>query len=205
VEISRAIRGLLADPRSHRHFPSGYFRLRAPLLVTPSLWRAGSRWYHALRPVEEQYFLNRHGMVLWGADPRTALDLPSASDLVRSAALAVSTLKQRVWAALHLRQPARLCDLLVGRIPALWLLLAKHTVATSAPEALAECASDGFAHRDVLVELARRVAGCPPRQLPAVGEEIWRPALQAMPDWLEDLAEMAVAATAEPTARARAS
>jgi hypothetical protein len=205
VEISRAIRGLLTDPQSHRHFPSGYFRLRAPLLVTPSLWRTGSRWYHALRPVEEQYFLHRHGRVLWGADPRTNLDLPSASDLLRSAAIAVAALKQRVWAALRLRQPARLCDLLVGRIPALWLLLAQRTVATSAPEAVAECAADGFPHRDVLVEVARTVAGCPPRQLPQVGEELWRPALQAVPEWLERLAEMAVAATAEPTARARAS
>jgi hypothetical protein len=152
-------------------------------------------WYNSLRPVEEYYFLKRHGVVLWGEDMRGDLNEPSRADVTRSAMLAVVDLRNRIWAALHLRQSRRLADLVMGRVPTLWLLLANSMVATSVGEAVLGCSEGSFPHATKLKTLYRRLAGRDPQDLPPVTDETWTPALQSLTDWLDGLTEMATSAT----------
>jgi hypothetical protein len=150
-------------------------------------------WYNSLRPVEEYYFLMRHGVVLWGEDLRGDLTEPSRADITQSAALAVIDLRNRIWAALRLRQSRRLADLVVGRLPTLWLLLAKSTVATSVGEAVSGCCESSFPHATILQKLYRRL-GCNQQDLPAVTDETWKPVLQSLTDWLDELVELTTSA-----------
>ena len=164
---------------TYQMIPSTWLRLRHPMVLTPAIWRASSHWYHALWPVEEFFFFKRHGVVLWGRDPRDALTVaPSAIDLIRSAAIAVSNLRNGIWEASHSRRPRQLVDAILGRIPALWLLLAHSTVATSSEEALAGCAEAGFPQISILDELQKRLAGVRPKIFPApkmhYGSPLWR-------------------------------
>ncbi|MGH7899787.1 MAG: hypothetical protein ACREQQ_17660 [Candidatus Binatia bacterium] len=192
VELCRSARELFvaANPT----VPYAFFRTRYPIVLTPRLWRAAGCWYHALRSVEEHYFLVRHPVVIWGEDPRAELVAPDRSAVLGSAAVAVADLRNRIWGALHHRQSAHLADLLGGRIPALWLVLARSRVATSAAEAVAGCVEQGFPHARILAELDDRLAGRHPRELPRVEERIWRPAIEALDDWLDDLAARALSA-----------
>ena len=193
VEVFRAIREMYTAKDSYRRIPSTYLRLRHPTVLTPSMWRASSRWYHALRPVEEFFFFMRHGVVLWGNDLREELTRPSAADVIRSAAIAVSDLRSGIWGSIHDRRPRQLADALLGRIPALWLLLAQSTIATSSGEALAGCAAAGFPQISLLDELRQRLVGCRPEHLPNTDDPVWKPALEAASIWTEEIAQMALA------------
>ncbi len=193
VEVFRAIREIYTANDSYRRIPSTWLRLRHPMVLTRTMWRASSRWYHALRPVEECFFFKRHGVVLWGRDPRDALTVaPSAIDVIRSAAIAVSDLRNGVWQASHSGRPRQLVDAMLGRIPALWLLLAHSTLATSSEEALAGCAEAGFPQISILDELRKRLAGLRPQNLPSTEDALWKPALEASCDWLDDLVARAL-------------
>jgi hypothetical protein len=192
LEVSRALRELFAGPGSYNRISTDYFRLRFPILLTVTMWRAAARWYHVLRTAEEFYFLRRHGVVLFGDDLRDDLSPPTRADTLRSAAAAISDLRNIVWESVHHRQSARLADILLGRIPALWLLLSHATVATSPGEALAAGLSNGFPHATVVAELDRRIGGLPPRELPEATDPVWQPALNVLDEWLDDLLEMAL-------------
>ncbi len=186
------MREFLAAGIRSQDMPFGYFRLRHPKISTLSVWRARSRWYHSLRPVEECYFIERHGVVLWGEDLRHDCAPPVNRAVVRSAAAAVADLRNRIWSALHHDQPPRLADLIVGRIPALWLLLAHMGIATSTEEAVMACSSNGFPHWEDLRALRRRLAGLPFTSLPSTRDPVWSACLQSLSDWLDGLATMAL-------------
>jgi hypothetical protein len=106
----------------------------------------------------------------------------------------VADLRNRIWAAIHLRQSRRLADLVMGRLPALWLLLANSIVTTSVAEAIASCSENSFPHVEHLRALHLRVAGCSPGDLPPTTDETWRPSIRSLTDWLDGLTEMAVSA-----------
>jgi len=193
VEVFRAIREMYTAKGTYRRIPSTYLRLRHPTVLTPSTWRASSRWYHAIRSVEEFFFFKRHGVVLWGKDLREQLTEPSAIDVIRSAAIAVSDLRGGIWEAFHDRRPRRLADALLGRIPALWLLLAQSTIATSSGEALAGCAAAGFPQISILDALRKRLTGVRLEDLPSTDDPVWKPALEASSVWADEIANMALA------------
>jgi hypothetical protein len=195
VNLSRAVRELFSGAKSYLKVRPDYLRLRPPLVLTPVLWRTMHHWYNSLRPVEEYYFLKRHGVMLWGDDMRGDLIEPSRVDITRSAVLAVADLRNRIWAALHLRQSHRLADLVMGRVPTLWLLLANSMVATSVGEAVSSCCESSFPHASKLETLYRRLAGRNPQDLPPVTDESWTPALESLTDWLDGLVEIATSAT----------
>ncbi len=193
VEVFRAIREMCTANDTYQRIPSTWLRLRHPMVLTPAMWRASSHWYHALRPVEEFFFFHRHGVVLWGRDPRAALTMaPSAIDVIRSAAIAVTDLRNGIWEASRSRRPRQLVDALLGRIPALWLLLAHSTIATSSEEALAGCAEAGFPQISILDDLRKRLAGVRPQNLPSTDEALWKRALEASSGWLDDLVARAL-------------
>jgi hypothetical protein len=192
LEASRALRELFAGPGSYNRIRTDYFRLRFPIVLTLPMWRAASRWYHLLRTAEEYYFLRRRGAVIFGADFRDQLSPPTRADAMRSAAVAVSDLRNIIWQSVHDRQSARLADVLLGRIPALWLLLSQAIVATSPGEALAAGRASGFPHAAVVAELDRRIGGRPPRELPEPTDPVWQPALKVLDEWLGDLLKMAL-------------
>jgi hypothetical protein len=196
LDVCRAVRSLFTGPGAYRRIPDGYFRLRYPTLLTHSAWRARSRWYHSLRPVEECYFIERHGVVLWGEDLRHNAPRPVRQAVLRSAAVAVADLRNPLWSAIYLDKPARLADLIAGRIPALWLALENLRIATSAPEAVNACRSNGFPHWEKLDTLRRRIAGLGPRDLPPVRDPSWQPCLDSLTDWLDGLNAMALRALA---------
>lgn len=191
--VFRAIRAEYKLEGSHRRIRSEYLRLRYPMVLTPAMWRASSRWYHALRPAEEFYFLARHGAVLWGSDLRAELTEPSAIDLVRSAGIAVADMRNLIWEAFHDQRPRRIVDILTGRIPALWLLLARSIIATSSAEALAGSAGSGFPAVEIIQELRTHTMGKRPRKLPQATDPIWRPALEASSNWINEIAALALA------------
>jgi hypothetical protein len=192
-EVFRIIREMYTAKDNHRRIPNTYLRLRHPMVLTPTMWRASCRWYHALRPVEEFFFFKRHGVVLWGSDLRGELREPSPIDVIRSAAIAASDLRNGIWGAVHARRPRQLADALLGRVPALWLLLAQSTIATSSPEALAACAREGFPQSSVLDELRRGVPGTRPQDLPGTDSALWKPALEASSIWMDEITAMALA------------
>jgi hypothetical protein len=193
VEVFRAIRAAFTAKGSFRRIPNTYLRLRYPMVLTRAMWRASSHWYHALRPVEESFFFQRHGAVLWGDDVRGDLAEPAALDVIRSAAIATADLRNIIWGAAHDDRPRRLADLLLGRVPALWLLLKTSSIATSSVEAVMGCAAAGFPDASVLEELHARLAGLPAAKLPSVKDPMWKPALDASSKWVDDIAEMALA------------
>lgn len=192
AEVFRAIREIYAAKDTYRRIPNTWLRLRHPMVLTPSMWRASSRWYHALRPVEEFFFFKHHGVVLWGKDLRDELDDPAPLDVIRSAAISVSDLRNGIWGAVHSRRPRQLVDALLGRIPALWLLLARSTIATTPPEALAGCAAAGFPLIPALYELRNRLAGLRLESLPGTDDAAWKPALEASSIWIDEIAAMAL-------------
>jgi len=196
LDLCRGIRELFTGPGAYQRIPYGYFRLRYPTLLTHSAWRARSRWYDSLRPVEECYYIERHGVVLWGEDLRHDGPRPVRQAVTRSAALAVADLRNQLWSTLYLDKRARLADLIVGRIPALWLALENLRVATSAPEAVSACASNGFPHWKKLETLRRRIAGLGPQGLPPVRDPSWQPCIESLSDWLDGLNAMALRASA---------
>ena len=201
VELCRRLRAVFAaaEPR----IPYAFFRLRYPIVLTDPLWRAAGRWYHALRPVEEQYFLRRHGVVLWGedlrAEPRRAAIGPPSSAAPRSAS-PISATASGARSTTAGRSSSPIC--VAGRLPALWLVLARSRVATSPAEVLQGCLAEGFPHAAVLAELDRRLAGRVPEALPPVEDAAWRPAIDALTDWLDDLAKLALAAVRAPASQA---
>jgi hypothetical protein len=193
VEVFRTIREMYTAKDSYRRIPNTYLRLRHPTVLTSSMWRASPRWYHALRPVEEFFFFMRHGVVLWGNDLREELIQPSTADVIRSAAIAASDLRNGIWGSIHDRRPRQLADALLGRIPALWLLLAQSTIATSSGEALAGCAAARFPQISLLDELRERLVVCRPEHLPNTDDPVWKPALEAASLWTDEIAQMALA------------
>ncbi len=196
MDLCSRVRELLTGPGAYKRIPHRYFRLRYPTLLTRSAWRARSRWYDSRRPVEECYYIERHGVVLWGEDLRHDGPRPVRDAVLNSAVVAVADLRNRIWSAMHLDWPARLADLIVGRIPALWAVLENLRVATSAAEAVAACGSNGFPHWEKLETMRRRIAGLKPEELPAVSDESWRPCIESLSDWLDGLNAMALRASA---------
>ncbi len=192
MQVLRAVRELFAGPATYQNVPADYFRLRAPILMTPAMWRATSDWSDPLRSAEEFYFLQRHGAVLWGEDVRAQLRPPTYRTMMRSAGIAVSDLRNIIWETLYRRGSSRLADVILGRIPALWLLLSRSRVATSPGEALRGCLAGGFPHADVLEQLSDQIVGLPPRKLPRTDDAIWKPALGALTEWLDAVMEMAL-------------
>lgn len=193
AKVFRTIRAAYTTAGTHARIPTRYLRIRYPTVLTTQMWRASSRWYHALRPVEEYYFLKRHRVVLWGDDLRGQLTAPAAPDLIRSAAIAVSDLRNLAWGCVHDNRRSQLADLLLGRIPALWLLLFESRIATSSAEALRDCRFGGFPELAILDELRERLRGLHPAELPDSNDPVWKPALQALSVWLDALGEMALA------------
>jgi hypothetical protein len=191
VALCRSLRELFVLDNST--ISAAFFRLRHPVVLTRTLWGVLGRCYNPLRSVEEHYFLTRHGVVLWGEDARGELQAPGRAAVLRSAAISVADLRNRIWGSLHDRQAAQLADLIAGRIPTLWLLLSRGCVATSPAEAVAACREHGFPHAAALVDLHQRLAGRHPRELAAVDHVTWRPALDALADWLDDLVGRALA------------
>jgi hypothetical protein len=192
IEVFRAIRTRYAAT-AKRQIPATYLRLRFPMVLTPAMWRARARWYHAVRPVEECFFIARHGVALWGSDLRDDLAQPAAVDIIRSAAIATADLRNLVWGAVHDRRPRRLIDALLGRIPALWLLLARSIIATSSAEAGAQCAAADFPKVSLIEELHEKLGAMIPEQLPATDDPIWKPALEASSMWIDEISQMAIA------------
>jgi len=84
-------------------------------------------------------------------------------------------------------------DILTGRIPALWLLLARSMIATSSEEALAGCAAFGFPEVEIIQELRTHTVGKSPKNLPQATDPIWKPALEASSTWIDDIAALALA------------
>ncbi len=197
LDLCRRVRELFIGPGAYREIPYSYIRLRYPILVTRTAWRARSRWYDSLRPVEECYFIERHGVLLWGEDLRHDGPRPVRQAVIRSAAIAVADLRNRIWSALYLDQPVRMADLVAGRIPALWLVLENLKVATSAEEALSACEANGFPHWEKLNAMRRRIAGLKPEDLPPVRADCWRPCIESLSDWLDGLNAMALRASAQ--------
>ena len=202
VELARAVRDLFVA--TNPALPYTPFRLRFPLVLTSAPWATSGRWYHALRPVEEHWFTARHGVVLYGEDLRDDVGAPGDAALMRSAAVGVADLRNRIWGALHHRRPRHLADLLAGRVPALWLVLARARVATSPAEVVAACMEHGFPRADVLAALHERLTGVRAEDVPPVDDAVWRPALDALTDWLDELAALALAAVTRPAAVAPA-
>ena len=190
--LFRTIRAEYRSENSYGRISSDYLRLRYPIILSPAMWRASNHWYHALRAVEEFYFLTRHGVVLWGRDLRAELTEPSAIDLIRSAGIAAADLRSLIWEAFHHHNARRMVDILTGRLPALWLLLARSTIATSSEEALAGGAACGFPDVDILQELRAQTKGRGPRNLPELTDPIWKPALEASSKWLDEIAALAL-------------
>ncbi len=199
LEVHRAIRSTYTAANSSSRIPTTYLRLRHPTVLTPQMWRASSRWYHALRPVEEYYLLRRHGVVLWGEDLRGELRPPTNSDVVFSAAIAATDLRHIIWESIHDRRPKQLADALVGRIPALWLLLSESRIATSSGEALAGCAASGFFKIEILQKLRDRIENESPEKLPQTDDPIWKQALQSTSVWLDQIVAMAAARLERPS------
>ena len=193
AEVFRTIRDMYTGPDTYNRIPSTYLRLRHPIVMTSSMWGARAGWYNALRPVEEYFFLLRHGAVLWGADLREELVAPSDADVTRSGAIAVADLRNGIWAAVHDRRPRQLVDALLGRVPILWLLFAHSLIATTSSEALRECASAGLPQASTLRDLQSRLSGLKPHELPATTDPIWKPAIDAALQMTDDLPRMAVA------------
>jgi hypothetical protein len=196
--LIRSVRSIYMNANSSERIPSRYLRLRHPTVLTPAMWRASSRWYHALRPVEEYYLLQRQGVVLWGEDMRAELEPPTTSAVVYSAAIAATDLRHIIWESVHDRRPKQLADALIGRIPALWLLLAKSRIAVTSREALCACAASGFFNVEILQELRERLAGTSPGNLPQTDDPIWKPALESASVWLEEIVEIAAARIERP-------
>jgi hypothetical protein len=192
-KVFRTIRAAYGTAGSYARIPIRYLRLRYPTVLTTQMWRASCRWYHALRPVEEYYFLKRHGVILWGDDPRDQLIAPAGPDLIRSAAIAVSDLRNLAWECVHEDRRSQFADLLLGRIPALYLLLSESRIATSSAEALRDYNSGGFPEPPILTELRQRLPGLRAAQLPATADPLWKSALLALSVWLDELGEMALA------------
>jgi hypothetical protein len=193
VELFRAIRASYSPAARLRHIPSTYLRLRYPTVLTATMWRASARWYHAVRPVEECFFLDRHGVVLWGVDLRREIPQPADVDVIRSVAIAAADLRNLIWSAIHDRRPRRLVDLLLGRVPALWLLLARSIIATSSMEAIAGCAAADFPNVSVLEELHEKLGAMIPEQLPGVDASVWKPSLDASSRWIDEIMRMVLA------------
>jgi len=190
--VSGAVRAVYSSPTVHQHISREYFREFFPLVMTKSTYGASARCFHALRPAEESAFLRRHGVVLWGEDLRYSAILADTDYTRRSAAVASSDLRNRIWAALHLDQPHRLLDLVLGRIAALWLVLAQSEVATSPGEATTGCVRAGMPNVDILEGLYRATAGRRRSELPSVRDSLWKPALGALTPWLDDITGMAL-------------
>jgi hypothetical protein len=170
---------------------SELWRIRSPMVLTTSLWKKSSMWYHALRTLEEPYFLRRHGVVLAGQDLRGLPGEPSASDLFRSIAQSVCDLRNIMWESIRHRQTGRLADLLLGRIPVLWLILSKGTIATSRGEALSECAKLDFPNFDQLEELNHCAVSLAPKDLPPANSPIWEASLVQSCELIDSMVEMA--------------
>ena len=171
-----------------------YLRQRYPIIVTVPMWQWLHRGYHLERPVEEFYFLKRHGVVLWGEDIRDQLAVPSRVDCLRSAGIAVADLRTNLWRAMHRGRPARLADHLLGRIPTLWLLLSYGVMATSAGEAVEGALTEGLPGAEVLAQLYRRLRGLPPQDLPPTSDPVWGAALERAGDWTDRMLHLALAA-----------
>ncbi|HYA35924.1 MAG TPA: hypothetical protein VEF03_09895 [Candidatus Binataceae bacterium] len=192
IAVSKAVRALYSSPTVHQQIPREYFREFFPLVLTKSAYAASARCFHALRPAEESAFLRRHGVVLWGENLRDCAILADADETRRSAAVASADLRNRIWAALHLNQPHRLLDLLMGRIAALWLVLARSEVATSPGEAVMGCVRAEMPNAEILENLYRCTAGRRRSELPGVHDNLWKPALDALTHWLDDITGMAL-------------
>ena len=193
IEVFRAIRAMYSPGSRVRHIPSTYLRLRYPIVLTPAMWRASARWYHAVRPVEECFFIQRHGVVLCGLDVRGEVVPPADIDVIRSAAIAAADLRNLIWSAVRDGRSRRLVDLLLGRVPALWLLLTQSIIASSCAEAIAECAAADLPNVSVLEELHEKLGAMIPEQLPGLGERVWKPALDASSRWIDAIVQLAVA------------
>jgi hypothetical protein len=193
IEVFRSIHQMYTAPDTYSRIPNTYLRLRHPIVMTSSMWRAGSCWYNALRPVEECFFLSRHGAALWGENLGKELMSPSDADIIRSAAIAVSDLRNGIWAAVYDRRPRQLVDALLGRLPVLWLLLSHSLVATTSGEALRECASVGLPQVTTLNDLRSRLSGLKPQELPATTDKIWQPAIEGALQLTDDLPRRAIA------------
>lgn len=170
---------------------SKLWRIRCPIVLTFSVWKKSSKWYHALRPLEETYFIQRHGEVLTGQDLRQPSGEPCAGDLFLSAAQSVCDLRNIMWESIRHHQTSRLADLLLGRIPVLWLILSKGIVATTRGEALSECAKLDFPNFARLEELNRCLCGLPPDDLPAASSSIWEPSLVESCELISSMVETA--------------
>jgi hypothetical protein len=146
-----------------------------------------------VRPVEECFFLTRHGVVLWGDDIRGDFAQPATVDIIRSAAIATADLRNLIWGAVHDRRPRRLIDALLGRVPALWLLPAGSIIATSSAEAVAQCAAAGFPRVSLIEELREKLGAMIPEKLPSPDDPMWKPALEASSMWIDEICQMAIA------------
>jgi len=190
VEAFTASRAFFLAPSAWRSLR--YLRLPYPVVLTLPMWRAAHRWYHLERAVEEFYFLKRHGIVLWGDDLRDQLCPPKTIDMMRSAAIATSDLRTILWQSIHRGSKSTLADTLVGRIPALWLLLTHSRVACSASEAMNDCLANGMPHAEVLEKLHHKLRALPPEQLPKTDDTVWKPAIEVVGGLIDNLAEMAL-------------
>jgi hypothetical protein len=170
---------------------SQFWRIRCPIVLTLSMWKSSSVWYHALHPCDESYFVRRHGVVLAGQDLRELSREPNENDLLRSAAQSVCDLTNIVWESIRHSQTTRLTDVLLGRIPVLWLTLFKATIVTTREEAMRECRDLDFPYFAILDELNRDVRDLPPERLPPVNSSIWKPWVEKSHELIDSMVETA--------------
>ena len=168
------------------------FSLGYPIVLTSSMWRSMHRWYHPDRPVEEFYFFKRHGISLWGEDLRDQLSAPGREDVLRSAAISIAHIRSQLWRAVHAGQARHLSNLLLGRLPTLWLLLTRGVVATSSGEAMETVHAESLPHVEALASLHATLRSLSPRELPSTSESVWTPVLEKATEWIDAALESAL-------------
>ena len=112
--------------------------------------------------------------------------------MLRSAATSIAHLRSYSWRAVHGGQALFLANLILGRLPILWLLLTRGVIATTPGEAMAAALDEGLPSVDTLARLYSTIHGLIPRELPPTSDTVWRPALEKATEWIDATLESAL-------------
>ena len=133
---------------------SELFQMRNPMVLTTSLWKKSSMWYHALRTLEEPYFLRRAWCGSGRPGPaRTAWRTECERSVSEHCAVRGRSAQHNVGVKFVTAKRDDWPTCYWAGFPVLWLILSKGTIATSRGEALSECAKLDFPNFDQLEEL----------------------------------------------------